>query len=83
MKIELSEKSCEQIAQQVAIMLKSEQPAVDGEYVSTREAAEILRVSPDRMRRLKDKFPHVKIGLNGQGKLLFLKSSLVQSYSEN
>lgn len=82
MKIELTKDCCEQIARQVAVMLKGEQPATDGEYVSTREAAEILRVSPDRMRRLKDKFPHIKIGINGQGKLLFLKSSLLHSYAD-
>lgn len=83
MKIELSKQSCEQIARQVAqFMLKGEQPAADGEYISTREAAAILKVSPDRLRHLKDKFPHIKVGDSEQGKLLFLKKALLPSYAQ-
>ena len=83
MKIELTKECCEQIARQVAqIMRQERRPAEDGEYVSTREAASILRVSPDRMRHLKDKFPHIKVGENSQGKLLFLKSGLLERYAQ-
>ena len=81
MKIELTKECCEQIARQVAHILQNgEQPAEKGEYISTREAAAILHVSTDMMRKLKDKFPHIKAGENGQGKLLFLKRSLILSY---
>lgn len=83
MKIELTKECCEQIARQVAQIIRQEElSADDGEYVSTREAASILRVSPDRMRHLKDKFPHIKVGECGQGKLLFLKSSLLERYAQ-
>lgn len=83
MKIELTKECCEQIARQVAQILRQEELSIDRrEYVSTREAASILRVSPDRMRHLKDKFPHIKVGENDQGKLLFLKRSLLERYAQ-
>lgn len=84
MKIELTKDCCEQIARQVAQIIRQEeilQPAKQEEYVSTREAANVLRVSTDRMRHLKDKFPHIKVGGADQGKLLFLKSALLPSYA--
>lgn len=84
MKIELTKDCCEQIARQVAQFMRQgevKQPAEKEEYVSTREAATILRVSTDRMRHLKDKFPHIKVGGSDQGKLLFLKSALLSSYA--
>lgn len=82
MKIELTKECCEQIARQVAHILQNgEQPTGKGEYISTREAAAILNVSTDRMRKLKDKFPHIKAGDSEQGKLLFLKKALLPSYA--
>ena len=85
MKIDLSDRTCEMIAQKVSSILRGESEVKspsDGEYVSTREAARILRVSPDRLRHLKDKFHHIKVGDKEQGKLLFLKSGLMQRYAD-
>ncbi len=50
------------------------------EMVSTEEAARILSISPDRLRRIKDRFPHTKAGDNKQGKLLFVRSALLTEY---
>ena len=47
------------------------------EYLTTREAAEFLRISTDRLRHLKDRFPHIKTGGENQSKLLFLKSGIL------
>ena len=78
--IELSDKTIEAIAQRVKSLMEGKD---DGEWVSVREAASILKISPDRMRRLRNKFPHVKAGGNNQGRLLFLKSSLMRNYIDN
>ena len=86
MTLELSDRSIERIAQRVANILskggaKETEPKVsEGQYISTREAASMLRISSDRMRHLKDKFPHIKAGDNEQGKLLFLKSAILEYY---
>lgn len=52
------------------------------EMVSTAEAAKILSISPDRMRRIKDRFPHIKEGENQQGKLLFVRDALLREYAK-
>lgn len=53
------------------------------DMVSTEEAAKILGITADRMRHIKDKFPHVKAGDSKQAKLLFVRSSLLSSYSQS
>ena len=53
------------------------------EMVSTAEAAAILKISQDRMRRIKDRFPHIKQGDGKQGKLLFVRNSLLESYQQS
>lgn len=50
------------------------------ELVTTEEAARILGITADRLRHIKDRFPHVKGGDNRQGKLLFVRDSLITSY---
>ena len=54
--------------------------AKEPEMVSTAEAARILSISQDRMRRIKDRFPHIKQGEGKQGKLLFVRNALLESY---
>lgn len=78
MKVELSQNSIEQIAERVVQLMKDDMP--EGDYVTSSEAASILGISTDRLRHLKHKFPHVKAGINGQGKLLFLRSGLLGNY---
>lgn len=79
MRIELSEKSCEMIAQKLAVIIKGEDVNPQCELLTTKEAAAMLKISADRMRKLKDKFPHVKSGSKDQSKLLFLKSGIINS----
>lgn len=71
MKIELDDKTIEKLASRIVEMSKETD---EKELISTIEAARLLRVSPDRMRKIKDKYPHIKVGQNGQSRILFYKS---------
>ena len=51
------------------------------DMVSTEEAAQILGITPGRLRHIKDRFPHVKAGDNMQGKLLFKRDALLVAYT--
>jgi uncharacterized protein (DUF2461 family) len=53
----------------------AEQP----EMVTTEEAARILNITPDWLRHIKDRFPHIKTGDTKQGKLLFVRDALLTS----
>ena len=79
MKIELTNESIERIARRVTELLK-ERTTDEEEYLTTKEAAMLLRISPDRLRHLKNHFPHVKVGGESQGKLLFLRRGLIENY---
>ena len=48
------------------------------EMVTTAEAAKILGISADRMRKIADRYPHIKKGENKQGQLLFMRNALLQ-----
>ena len=48
----------------------------------TREAARLLGLSPNYLRSMKNKFPHVKVGDNRQGRILFKRSELLASYTK-
>ncbi len=76
---------CNDMARKVAYLVgknikEANEKAPD--MVSTEEAAKILGITPDRMRHIKDRFPHIKAGGNKQGKLLFVRDSLLTSYSQ-
>lgn len=51
------------------------------EMVTTEEAAKILGISPGRMRRIKDRFPHLKAGDSTRGRLLFKRDALLNEYA--
>ena len=81
MEIELRQKDIDAIAYKVAKILKRE--LKDGfeqpEMVSTAEAAKILNISTDRMRRIGHRFPRVKS--DGQcGRVLYVRSALLENY---
>lgn len=61
-------------------ILEMQNEKSNGDYVDCRQAAKILNISVSRLRHLKHKFPHVKVGNSEQGKLLFLKKHLVENY---
>ena len=85
MEIELSQKTIDAIALRAAQIvtaklkesLKKQRPP---EMCSCKEAAEILGGSPGHMRRIADRFPHVKSGECKQGKLLFVREKLLEMY---
>ena len=54
----------------------------DDEYVDSKEAARILDVTPRYLCSMKDKFPHVKVGDNRQGRILFKRSELLANYTK-
>ena len=77
----LSDKQMEQIASKTAnIILRKmkEDNEPTPEMVSVKEAARILRISEAHMRRIKDQYPHMKIGDKNQGRLLFKRDSLLK-----
>ena len=57
-----------------------EVPRTQEEWLTTSEAAKMIGISPYRLRMLKDKFEHQKSGDAQSGRLLFKKSSLLESY---
>ena len=59
---------------------KCEEPQL--EMVPVSVAAKILGISEDHMRRIKDKFPHIKNGNNKQGRLLFVRDALLKEYAK-
>lgn len=71
----------EAVAEKVAgIVLAAIRQEIGPDLVDTEEAARILSISPSRLRHIKDRFPHVKVGGTKQGKLLFKRSALMPQY---
>lgn len=52
------------------------------DLVDSKEAARIIGVTPGYLRSMKDRFPHVKVGGNRQGRILFKKSELLANYTK-
>lgn len=52
------------------------------DMVDSREAAQILGITPNYLRSIKDRFPHVKVGDKNQGRILFKKSDLLANYTK-
>lgn len=85
MDIFLSEKQMDAIANKTAKILfrklrEDEEPP--SEMVSVKEAAHILGITQNHMRRIKNKFPHIKNGPNDQGRLLFKRDALLAEYAK-
>lgn len=89
MKKEELEKLVEKIAQRTANIVMDQlkgkcQVQISGidpdEYVDSKEAARMLGLTPNYLRTMKEKFPHIKVGDNNQGRVLFKKSALLNSY---
>lgn len=78
MELELSERAIDQIARKVALIVakKIKEKTTPPEFVTTNEAAAILRITPGRMRAIADKYPHIKKGEGKQGRLLFVRDAL-------
>ena len=85
MDIQLSEKQIEMIASKTArILLRKlkEDNEPPSEYCDVKEAARILGITQNSMRRLKDKFPYIKNGSNQQGRILFVRDALIREYAK-
>ena len=85
MEIELSNKVIDAIAYKCAQIVYRKLREAEGkdlpEMVTTKEAAAILKISPDRMRKIAHRFPHIKQGDNARvGKLLFVRDALLKNY---
>lgn len=83
---ELSESQIDRIAHKTAMIVLNKMKAAESdplpETVTLTEAANILHITKDHMRRIKDRFPHIKAGDSKQGRLLFLRSSLLEAYAK-
>lgn len=85
MDIFLSDKQMEQIATKTAnIILRrmKEDKEPPKEMVSVKEAARILNITENHMRRIKDQYPHIKNGNNAQGHILFVREALLKTYAK-
>ena len=52
------------------------------DLIDSREAARLLGLTPNYLRSMKDKLPHVKVGDNRQGRILFKRSELLANYTK-
>ena len=89
--VELSDKSIKRIVEALATVMGhpmnragSEDEPDDGplphDLLSTKEAAALLGISPSRVRAIKDRLPHVKVGDDKRGRLLFRRDGLLEAY---
>ena len=80
-KFELSDKQIQQIAKKTAKLVVRDLKSVPEQnpvYVSVKEAARILGVSVDHMRKIKDEYKYIRRGGNQQGHIFFLRESLME-----
>ena len=79
-KFELSDKQIQQIAKKTAKLVVRDLKSVPEQspvYVSVKEAARILGVSVDHMRKIKDEYQYIRRGDSQQGHIFFIRESLV------
>ncbi len=68
------------VAEQVVKKLKSVGNLQETEYVDSYEAARILGVSPNYLRQVKDRYPHIKAGNKKQGRIMFKRDALMNEF---
>lgn len=61
-------------------MRRVEKEKPQPELINCKEAATLIGVSEDYVRKIKDRLPHVKQGNNNQGRLLFVREGLLEAY---
>lgn len=69
------------VADEVVKKMKNVRNLSETEYVDTEEAARILGMSPNYLRAVKDRYPHIKSGDNKQGRIMFRRDSLMNQYN--
>lgn len=80
MTIELDKRTVRAIAVEVAKLIRGEGIS-DVRLIPCSEAAKILGISQDRLRKTKDKYPHVKRGEGQRARLYFDADKLVRAAS--
>lgn len=87
MEITLSKRDKDEIVQNLRLALRKDikdmlKDILPPEFVSTAEAAAILRITPGRLRQIvcqdPNRYPHIKTGDNKQAKLLFDRNALTK-----
>ena len=84
--VQLPEWQIEQIANKTAdivfnrIKLQTASEMQDSEWCSAQEAAYMLGVSADYMRRIKENFTHKKVGESKKGRVFFKRATLMDEY---
>ena len=53
------------------------------EYLDVHEAAAFLGYTVTYMRQVKNRFPHIKVGENKQGRLMFNRAALEEFFVKN
>ena len=85
MNIELDERTMNILATKTAkivVKMLRNEGAQDQRLISCKEAADRLGISPDRLRRIKDCFTHIKRGDKTQAKLFFDADLLIKEYQK-
>ena len=88
MEIELSPQSINRLADALAprvaviIMQKMKKNPTQEEWIGTNDAAQILGIKPNTLRKNVQKYTHIKGGECQQGKLLFLRSDLISNFAK-
>lgn len=72
---QIADKAAEKTAKLVLSRMKAE-PKTEPILVSVKEAARILGISVDHMRKLKDDYPYIRRGNKQQGHLFFIREAL-------
>ena len=88
MSMEINDRQMDELASKVAtklfLMLQGKDMGKDkpdpSKMCSVKEAANLLGIGEDQMRRIKNRFPHVKVGDKQQGRILFERQALLESY---
>lgn len=84
--VTLSQHQLDIIVQQLRIALRKDIKAMladtrQPDMVSTSEAADILRITPERLRQIvcedPQRYPHIKRGTHKQAKLMFYRNTLL------
>jgi hypothetical protein len=84
MTIELDDKTLNLLAQKTAKILAKmlrNDGATDRRLIPCVEAAKRLGITPDRLRRIKGNFTHIKRGTGKQAKLFFDADLLIQEFN--
>ena len=70
------------VAEEVVKKLRGVRNLTEAEYVDANEAARILGVSPNYLRQIKDRYPHMKAGDRKQGRILFRRDALLNEFKQ-